>query len=226
MEEARAAFEPEPQPALRGATTADVVILGGGYTGMWTAWFLKERDPSCDIVLLEGDELCGSGPSGRNGGFCYGVWEDLETLVRFFGDDDALRVAHTAHRSVGEIEAWLDAQRCRRVVHARRASDDRDRRPRRTAPGTRWSPRRGASASPTGGSWSSTPARCAPAATPPCSGRGLLQPDNAILQPARLALGLRAALLARGVRDPRVQSRSAGSRKDRPSRSRRATAAW
>ena len=72
---------------------------------------MQERDPSCDIVLLEGDELCGSGPSGRNGGFCYGMWEDLETLVRFFGDDDALRVAHTAHRSVGEIEAWLDAQR-------------------------------------------------------------------------------------------------------------------
>ena len=73
------------------------MILGGGYTGMWTAWFLKERDPSCDVVLLEGDELCGSGPSGRNGGFCYGMWEDLETLVRTFGDDDALRVAR--HRA-------------------------------------------------------------------------------------------------------------------------------
>ena len=57
------------------------MILGGGYTGLWTAWFLTEHDPSCDIVLLEADELCGSGPSGRNGGFCYGMWEDLETLV-------------------------------------------------------------------------------------------------------------------------------------------------
>ena len=46
MEEARAAFEPKPCPPLRGSTTADVVILGGGYTGMWTAWFMKERDPS------------------------------------------------------------------------------------------------------------------------------------------------------------------------------------
>ena len=61
---------------------------------MWTAWFLKERDPACDVVLLEADELCGGGPSGRNGGFCYGMWEDLETLVRLFGDIEAPRVSH------------------------------------------------------------------------------------------------------------------------------------
>jgi hypothetical protein len=40
-------------PPLDGDTTADVVILGGGYTGMWTAWFLKERQPDLDVVLLE-----------------------------------------------------------------------------------------------------------------------------------------------------------------------------
>ena len=60
-------------------------------------------------MLLESDELCGSGPSGRNGGFCYGMWEDLQALVRVFGETDALRVAETAQRSVDEIEAWLDA---------------------------------------------------------------------------------------------------------------------
>ena len=42
-------------PPLRRDTTADVVILGGGYTGMWTAWFLKERQPDLDVVLLETD---------------------------------------------------------------------------------------------------------------------------------------------------------------------------
>ena len=42
-------------PPLEGDTTADVVILGGGYTGMWTAWFLKERHPDLDVVLLEAD---------------------------------------------------------------------------------------------------------------------------------------------------------------------------
>src|ERR687897_1432594 len=58
-------------PPLRGDTKADVVILGGGYTGMWTAYFLKERQPDLDVVLLEAD-ICGGGPSGRNGGFCDG----------------------------------------------------------------------------------------------------------------------------------------------------------
>ena len=57
---------PETHP-LEGDATADVVIVGGGYTGMWTAWFLTEREPGLDIVLLERD-ICGGGPSGRNGG--------------------------------------------------------------------------------------------------------------------------------------------------------------
>ena len=201
MEEARAdpAFASEPRPPLVGSTHADVVILGGGYTGMWTAWFLKERDPSCDVLLLEADELCGSGPSGRNGGFCYGMWEDLEALVRFFGEEDAVRVAEAAQRSVDEIEAWLGA-------------NDVDA----------WFTRRGhltiATSAAQDGAWASlieearrlgvadgrfveldataVRARC----ESPVFGAGLLQPDNAILQPARLALGLRTALLERGVR--------------------------
>ena len=45
-------------PTLDGDTTADVLILGGGYTGLWTAWFLKERQPDLDVVLLESD-ICG-----------------------------------------------------------------------------------------------------------------------------------------------------------------------
>ena len=61
LEEALALPEfagPEALP-LDHDTTADVVILGGGYTGMWTAWFLKERQPDLDDVLLESD-ICGS----------------------------------------------------------------------------------------------------------------------------------------------------------------------
>ena len=52
---------------------ADVAIVGGGYTGLWTALALKEREPALDVVVLEADE-CGFGPSGRNGGFCHGYW--------------------------------------------------------------------------------------------------------------------------------------------------------
>ncbi len=202
MEEARddeALGASEPCPPLAGSARADVVILGGGYTGMWTAWFLKEREPSCDVLLLEADELCGSGPSGRNGGFCYGVWDDLETLVRFFGDADALRIAEIAQRSVDEIETWLTTQ----GVDA-------------------WFTRSGhvtiATSTAQDGAWGSlvqeatrlgvadgrfveldqaaVRARC----DSPVFGSGLLQPENATLHPARLALGLRKALLDRGVR--------------------------
>src|SRR2546430_1353695 len=56
-----------PCPPLSGETKADVLIVGGGYTGMWTAHFLKEREPALDVVVLEQD-ICGGGPSGRNGG--------------------------------------------------------------------------------------------------------------------------------------------------------------
>jgi len=198
MEEARAAFAPEPCPPLSDETTADVVILGGGYTGMWTAWFLLERDPTCDIVLLEADELCGSGPSGRNGGFCYGMWEDLEALVRFFGDADALRVAEVAHRSVGEIESWLASQgidawftRAGHLTIATSPAQDGAWRSlvdeaRRLGVDDRFRELDG----------SQVRARC----DSPVFRRGLLQQDNVTLQPARLSLALRAALLERGVR--------------------------
>ncbi|MQA81007.1 MAG: FAD-dependent oxidoreductase [Streptosporangiales bacterium] len=60
---------PDPLPALTGATTADLVVVGGGFTGLWTALRAKERDPSLDVVLLEGHTI-GWAASGRNGGFC------------------------------------------------------------------------------------------------------------------------------------------------------------
>jgi glycine/D-amino acid oxidase-like deaminating enzyme len=58
---------PSPQP-LAGAATADVAIVGGGYTGLWTALALVSREPSLRVVVCEG-MTCGFGASGRNGGF-------------------------------------------------------------------------------------------------------------------------------------------------------------
>ncbi|MBF4550915.1 NAD(P)/FAD-dependent oxidoreductase [Pseudoclavibacter sp. VKM Ac-2888] len=60
---------PEALPPLRGNHTADLVIVGGGYTGLWTALLAKERDPKRKVVLLEGQRV-GWAASGRNGGFC------------------------------------------------------------------------------------------------------------------------------------------------------------
>jgi glycine/D-amino acid oxidase-like deaminating enzyme len=84
---------PEAGPTLAGARTADLVVVGGGYTGLWTALRAKERDPSRHVVLLEAQRI-GSAASGRNGGVCsssltHGLanglsrWpEEIETLER------------------------------------------------------------------------------------------------------------------------------------------------
>jgi glycine/D-amino acid oxidase-like deaminating enzyme len=58
-----------PRPPLESAETADVAIVGAGYTGLWTAYYLKRLEPSMDIRLVEA-ETAGFGASGRNGGWC------------------------------------------------------------------------------------------------------------------------------------------------------------
>lgn len=61
--------EPETTPRLFGPTTADLAVVGGGFSGLWTALLAKERDPARDVVLLEARTV-GWAASGRNGGFC------------------------------------------------------------------------------------------------------------------------------------------------------------
>ncbi len=95
----------EPAPPLTSETTADVVIIGGGYTGMWTAYFLSERAPGTRIVLLEQD-ICGGGPSGRNGGFVHGWWEVLPYLVKRYGPERGLEAAQAADEVVDGIGDW------------------------------------------------------------------------------------------------------------------------
>lgn len=60
--------KPDPHPALVGNITADLAVVGGGYSGLWTALRAKERDPGREVVVLEGREV-GWAASGRNGGF-------------------------------------------------------------------------------------------------------------------------------------------------------------
>jgi len=59
----------EPRPALDTNIRADIAIVGAGYTGLWTAYYLKKNHPSLDIVILEA-QTAGFGASGRNGGWC------------------------------------------------------------------------------------------------------------------------------------------------------------
>jgi glycine/D-amino acid oxidase-like deaminating enzyme len=103
------AAEPYAEQAepLAGGHRADICIVGGGYTGLWTALRIKELDPSVDVMLLEAD-LCGSGASGRNGGLALGWWAKLGSLIHVCGVEEGLRLAHAAANAVAEIGTFCD----------------------------------------------------------------------------------------------------------------------
>ncbi len=99
----------DPTPPLDGDTSADVVVVGGGYLGLWTAWQLRRLEPELDVVVLESG-LAGHGPSGRNGGFVSTLWDDLPILRERVGDEQALAVVRASERGVSGIGAWCDEQ--------------------------------------------------------------------------------------------------------------------
>ena len=99
----------ERRPPLRSEVSADVLVVGGGYTGLWTAWHLKRLRPQARVVLCE-SAVCGEGPSGRNGGFVNGLWFSLPSLRERFGDEAAIEIAHAAQRSVADIGAFCADQ--------------------------------------------------------------------------------------------------------------------
>jgi glycine/D-amino acid oxidase-like deaminating enzyme len=108
------AGERDALPAAEGELEADVLVVGGGYTGMWTAWQLGRLEPEARVVLLEAGR-CGYGPSGRNGGFVNGHWFVLPLLRERYGDEAAIAISRAAHRAmlgVGEfceeqgVDAW------------------------------------------------------------------------------------------------------------------------
>jgi glycine/D-amino acid oxidase-like deaminating enzyme len=100
---------PAPAPALAGDAIADVAIVGGGYTGLWTALALRERKPDLQITLLEA-EICGHGPSGRNGGFVHGYWASLPGILPVLGEERALELAQAGEQIIPGIRAWAEAR--------------------------------------------------------------------------------------------------------------------
>ena len=98
-----------PAAAVEGALRADVCIIGGGFTGLWTAYRLTELEPALDIVIVEAD-VCGGGASGRNGGFVAGWTPKLATLVRLFGVEDALRLTRATLAAVTWVEEFCAEQ--------------------------------------------------------------------------------------------------------------------
>ena len=99
---------PEALPALTEHVTTELAVVGGGFTGLWTALLAKERDPSRDVVLLEARSV-GWAASGRNGGFCsasltHGIGNGLERfpaempLLEKLGEQNLREIGETIAR--------------------------------------------------------------------------------------------------------------------------------
>jgi len=97
-----------PSAPLKGDAKADVLIVGGGFTGLWSAYFLTEAKPELKIVILEQD-ICGGGPSGRNGGFASGWWDELDGLIALYGRDHAVRACRAISDSINGIGEFCSA---------------------------------------------------------------------------------------------------------------------
>lgn len=185
------------RPSLDADRDADLLIVGGGYTGMWTAWHARRLAPEARIVLLESEPVCGRGPSGRNGGFCEAMWTSLASMRKRWGDAPALAVATAAEEAALRIGSFCAAEGVdawyRRggylQVSTSPAHDgvDADAIEACRELGVPDKLRAVAAAE--------VQDRCAS----PAFRAGAIEPITATVQPARLALGLRRRLLAEGV---------------------------
>ncbi|WP_024804898.1 FAD-binding oxidoreductase [Nocardia sp. BMG51109] len=99
-----------PGPPLRDNVTCDVCIIGGGYTALWTAHFLRKADPSLEIHILEAD-YAGAGASGHNDGFVTPtIGHSLGALVHRFGTDRAKLAYAAVGKSILELNRFCVKQ--------------------------------------------------------------------------------------------------------------------
>ena len=97
-----------PTLPLHEDTRAGLCIVGGGFTGLWTAILAKQQRPELDVVLIEAD-ICGGGASGRNGG-CVSTWSTkFFTLQRLYGEAEAARLVLASEQAVSDIERFCAA---------------------------------------------------------------------------------------------------------------------
>jgi glycine/D-amino acid oxidase-like deaminating enzyme len=101
---------PAPRPGLRGRQTADLAVIGGGFSGLWTALLAKERDPDRDVVLLEGSRIAAAA-TGRNGGFCSASLTHGEANGRLRFPDEYDTLARLGRENLDEIAQTVGRHR-------------------------------------------------------------------------------------------------------------------
>ncbi|WP_328763886.1 NAD(P)/FAD-dependent oxidoreductase [Streptomyces sp. NBC_00272] len=190
--------KPAAQPALTSDEACDLLVIGGGYSGLWTALIAKERDPARDVVLIESKEA-GWAASGRNGGFCaasltHGL---ANGMARWPGE--LAKLEELGARNLDEIEAAItrygidcDFERTGEIDVATEPHQVEELRELYEeaqklglADGSRWLDREELRAE----------------IDSPTFLAGLWDTDGvAMLNPAKLAWGLKAACLSLGVR--------------------------
>jgi glycine/D-amino acid oxidase-like deaminating enzyme len=195
LQQALGAEDEDVVPLSRDIRT-DVCIVGGGFTGLWTALEIKARDSSADVTIVEAD-ICGGGASGRNGGFVMTWMSKAGTLLETCGGQEGVRLLRASEDGVAAIGAFC-------VEHGIHAEFRHD--------GWLWT----ASNDAQMGAWDDTVERLeahglrpfevlerdALAALGGCARHvgGILERGVATVQPALLARGLRRVALERGVR--------------------------
>ena len=108
---------------LTSKETSDVCIVGGGYTGLWTALKIKEKNPALKIIIIEKD-LCGSGASGRNGGCMIPLSSKFPAMKTIVGTKDAIKMVKASEEALNKIKDFcelnnIDAQiRINGIVYA------------------------------------------------------------------------------------------------------------
>ncbi|MFH9676598.1 NAD(P)/FAD-dependent oxidoreductase [Streptomyces sp. NPDC017405] len=107
---------PAVREPLSGDATADVVIVGGGYTGLWTAYYLKKAAPFLRITVLE-QKFCGYGASGRNGGWLYNGIAGRDRYARLHGHEAAVRLQKAMNDTVAEVVGVAAAEGIDADVH-------------------------------------------------------------------------------------------------------------
>lgn len=188
------AARPVTEP-LRGDERTDVAIVGGGFTGLWTALRIREQAPETRVTILEADQ-CGSGASGRNGGQVHSWFAELDQIARVVGVEEARRLCADTVDAIAELERfqrdgtidmdlrldgwlWTASSKAQEGVWSRAVAmtEAAGARRFRTLSAEEIKSRTGSSA----------------------SYAGVIEPNAGTVHPAKLAMGLRALALSRGV---------------------------